>query len=256
MNSKEYIESGILELYVMGSLSATEKAEVEKIASELPEIAAEISIIETALMQHSSSKKPSDRVKQNILKEIQKDSTPIVQLNHNNTYKWLAAASVLLFVISTAISYTYYNSYKKTYNELAALQSEKDELAGNFNTVNNKYLKTNTALKIFRDTANKVIQLKGIGENPSAFVKVMWNSTSKEVCIDITSLPTLEADKQFQLWALADGKPIDAGVFDLNKDEIIRVKNINDAQAFAVTIEPKGGSINPTLSTMVVLGNI
>jgi len=34
------------------------------------------------------------------------------------------------------------------------------------------------------------------------------------------------------------------------------MENIDDAQAFAITLEPFGGVLNPTLDQMYVLGNV
>ena len=42
MNAQEYIESGIIDAYVLGGLSAEENLEVEKYAETYPEIAEEI----------------------------------------------------------------------------------------------------------------------------------------------------------------------------------------------------------------------
>ena len=46
MNSREYIESGILELYVFGKLSDEEIAEVNQMANQYPEVKEEITAIE------------------------------------------------------------------------------------------------------------------------------------------------------------------------------------------------------------------
>jgi anti-sigma-K factor RskA len=72
------------------------------------------------------------------------------------------------------------------------------------------------------------------------------------------AMPSNDADHQYQLWALVNGKPVDLGVFDANgKLEGLQVmKNIGEAQTFAVTLEPKGGSISPTMSQLMVMGNI
>ena len=45
MNSKEYIESGILELYVFGKLTDDEIAEVNQMATQHPEVKEEITAI-------------------------------------------------------------------------------------------------------------------------------------------------------------------------------------------------------------------
>ena len=70
-------------------------------------------------------------------------------------------------------------------------------------------------------------------------------------------MPVNDKDHQYQLWALVGGKPIDLGVFDKSpKDttDMKEMKSIASAEAFAVTLEPRGGSINPTMNEMMVLG--
>ena len=43
---------------------------------------------------------------------------------------------------------------------------------------------------------------------------VFWNTRTHQVAVQVQSLPPLPADKQYQLWSMVDGKPVDAGVFD------------------------------------------
>ncbi len=71
----------------------------------------------------------------------------------------------------------------------------------------------------------------------------------------VKNMPKLSNDQQYQLWALIDGKPKDLGVFDATDDKVIlKMKNTQKAQAFAITIEKKGGSPSPTLDSMQSLG--
>ena len=67
----------------------------------------------------------------------------------------------------------------------------------------------------------------------------------------------LSQENQYQLWAIIDGKPVDVGVFDSNFTGLARMKDIaKGAVTFAVTIEPRGGKLSPTLQTMQVAGNV
>ncbi len=61
---------------------------------------------------------------------------------------------------------------------------------------------------------------------------------------------------QYQLWAIADGKPVNAGMYTEEKDSKIALANIPKAQAFAITLEKKGGSPVPTMENMYVMGEI
>ena len=53
MNTREYIESGVLELYIFGKLSEPENEEVQVYANEYPEIQQEIESIEKAIINLS-----------------------------------------------------------------------------------------------------------------------------------------------------------------------------------------------------------
>jgi anti-sigma-K factor RskA len=89
---------------------------------------------------------------------------------------------------------------------------------------------------------------------------VAFSPGKKEVMIDLSSLkmPVNDQEHQYQLWALVDGKPVDLGVFDSTDDRsgMKRMKSVSGAQAFAVTLEPKGGSVNPTMEQMMAIGSI
>ena len=84
---------------------------------------------------------------------------------------------------------------------------------------------------------------------------VYWDKRSKDVYLHVNNMPAATTGKQYQLWALVDGTPVDAGVFDISSaNPMIKMKNIPRAQGFAVTLEPTGGSIKPTPEQMYVLG--
>ncbi|HSH64562.1 MAG TPA: anti-sigma factor, partial [Bacteroidia bacterium] len=106
----------------------------------------------------------------------------------------------------------------------------------------------------------KTVILKGLDKAPNAIASIYWNQSSKEVYLNISEIPTPPEDKQYQLWAIVNGKPVDAGIFDLtpntNTAVLRKMKPINDAQAFAITLEKRGGTKVPTLNAMYLLGNV
>ena len=44
---------------------------------------------------------------------------------------------------------------------------------------------------------------------------------------------------QYQLWAIADGKPVNAGMYTEEKDSKVALSKIPKAQAFAITLKRK-----------------
>ena len=70
-------------------------------------------------------------------------------------------------------------------------------------------------------------------------------------------MPQPQAGQQYQLWAIVDGKPVDAGMVEIDPGKALhRMKNIPKAEAFAITLEKAGGSPTPTLTAMFVMGKV
>jgi len=69
-------------------------------------------------------------------------------------------------------------------------------------------------------------------------------------------MPKLPSDKQYQLWALIGSSPVDLGLFDLpeSNNVILKMKNTQKADAFAITIENRGNTGGPDLGQLQSMG--
>jgi Anti-sigma-K factor rskA len=171
-------------------------------------------------------------------------------------YKYAVAASVTIALLTSYLAYDYRTRFIEkeiAFNELTA---QNQRVAEDYNVVNNKLDKIQGDLAIIESTAFKKVVMKGTPNASSALASVYWNESTKEVYISVQNLKDLARENQYQLWAIVDGKPVDAGVFDNNFAGLLKMKNISGAAAFAVTIEPRGGLAAPTLNTMQVVGAI
>jgi hypothetical protein len=103
---------------------------------------------------------------------------------------------------------------------------------------------------------SKKIELKGVENHPDMLADVYWH-TSKKVFLEIKNLPAAPTGKQYQLWAIVDGKPIDMGMYDpKNKSKVQAMKSVEIPQAFAITLEKEGGNPTPTMEEMYMMGTI
>jgi anti-sigma-K factor RskA len=103
----------------------------------------------------------------------------------------------------------------------------------------------------------QTVTMPGTKSFPSSLATVYWNKSSKQVFLLANNLPQPAAGKQYQLWAIVDGKPVDMGVFDSNTgtaDLLQKMKSVDNAEMFAITLENKGGSPVPTMDQMYVAG--
>lgn len=267
---KAYIESGVLELYVMGDLALTEQREVELMAAQHPEIKTELIQIEKSLESYAetNSIEPAEELRDNILAKMYNSSSseaivvPMSSTGSNNIsfYKYGFAASLAFLFISLAALLTVYNRLQDSKQQLSQLQVANQTYASRVNLLDKQLGYSNVALTVLKDPGFTYIDLKGTAGAPKAKLLVAYNSDKKEVMIDLASMkmPANDTSHQYQLWAMVNGKPVDLGVFDSSTDStgMIRMKAITNAQAFAVTLEPKGGSVNPSMDQMMAMGSV
>jgi anti-sigma-K factor RskA len=265
VNVEQYISSGILEAYVLGELPEQERIEVEKNLKLYPELRNELALIEETqeklLMKTAITPGPS--VKRSLFAKIDasRESAKVVQLPSAETgssfWKFAAAASVTVALIASYLAYDYRDKWKKTESNLAELTAQNQQIASDYNTVNQRLDAIENDLRITNNPDFNRILMRGTPNAPGALASVYWNEKTKEVYLSIQDLKELSQEKQYQLWAIIDGKPVDAGVFDSNFKGLLKMKQIGSGAAtFAVTIEPRGGKQSPSLETMQVAGNV
>nr|WP_246559013.1 anti-sigma factor [Hymenobacter piscis] len=170
--------------------------------------------------------------------------------------RWMIAASVALLVLSGLGNYLLYNRLKETEANLQVAQTEQSRYAATQKAALNE---RDQQLAVLRNEAFQPVDLKGTPKAPEALARVYYNARTKAVYVDVRNLPALPEGKQYQLWALDNGKPVDAGMLadaTASGDSIQQMKNIASAQAFAMTVEDIGGVESPTMSTLTVIGNI
>ncbi len=270
---KTYLESGILEQYVLGDLSKEEMLEVEGYAAQYPEIRHELNEIENALQKYAQQNaiEPSEKIRSNIIEalgfdENESTSEPTVKAigsisGTTKFYKYAFAASLTLLFISIILLINLNNKLNESYTQIAVLESGNQKFSNQVNFMESQLTDTKNALQFYRNPSSyKIVTLKGSEKAPDASIVVAFNPDREEVMIDMANLnmPSNDEEHQYQLWAIVDGKPVDLGVFDSASDTsgMKKMKSVKSAQAFAVTLEPRGGSVNPTTEQMMAIGNI
>lgn len=253
MNIKEYLDSGVLELYVLGELTDAEQKEVEQMMAQHPEIREELNHIELATESvfNKLGMAPANGIKEALLGSINEQP-------ETKSFNWLVAASISIAVISSIIAGNYYLKYSDASSELSDLKSENIRIADQLNTVNNELDQLDQSVAILMNEGFERITLNGTDNSPESKAFVYWNAELSEVYFSIAAMQELTEEQQFQLWAIIDGTPVDMGLIDIDNPNLLsKMKSIyGKPAAFAITIEPKGGSESPTLEQMQVIGYV
>jgi hypothetical protein len=187
---------------------------------------------------------------------VQSNTLPDIR----NNMAWSIAASILL-LISLGINIYLYNKSSVTqsnYNAIVAtnhkLDSSAKALTENMKEMTASIDRYKNDMSILMDPMYKMVELKGQKAAPDAKAMVCWCPGSKLVYFENEKMPEPPKGMQYQLWAIVDGKPVDAGMITMGTG-LHKMKDITNAQAFAVTLEKEGGSDTPH-GDMFVMGNI
>lgn len=293
MNIQEYISSGIVESYVLGIADVAERAEFERMCAAHPEVLAAREAFEIALEEQTRSKtlRPSANIKSKIFSTIEMEGTAdkpafsgggsgtspfsferdslqndpefskakVRTISNKNWQQYIAVAAVILLLCSTALNFYFFNRYKEYNERYQTLVASQSELASHNEVLQTRLLDYEKAVEMMKDPGMAIVKMPAqpSSPDPSSATTVYWDTVTRDVYLAINKLPAPSDDQQYQLWAMVDGKPVDAGVIEMKEGAgMIKMKNIPRAQAFAITLERKGGSPTPSLDKLYVMGKV
>lgn len=256
MNVEEYIASGILEAYAIGEVNEAERRDVERMLSQHPEVREELARVEETLeaVAFATGVSPKEGMREKILSAA-RPAAKVVPISAT-WWKFAAAASIAIALMTSYMAFHYRQQWQQTELALNQLTEQNVRIANNYNVVNEKLDKLQGDLHIIESPAFTKVVMTGTLNDKEALASVYWNAKSNEVFLSIQQLKAIAKENQFQLWAIVEGKTVDAGVFDGDFAGLLKMKSIAGAAAFAITVEPRGGSVNPTLGTMQVIGTV
>jgi anti-sigma-K factor RskA len=274
-----YIASGVVESYVLGLATNEERAELEQLLPQHPELQDALTDFEQSLenFHQTQAVVPPPAIKANLMAqlagEFATDTTslttptaPVVQLNHNNTstakvrsmqlWRNVAAAMVALLVGSVALNVYYYNAANEAQQTVKNLISQNNSLQASIDATQVRMQEMNNGFKLMADPNVLTVKLTAAANelNGNA-ATVFWDSRTKDVFVMNTALAPAPAGKEYQLWAIVDGVPVDAGMMGKCAEGVCKMKNIQKAQAFAISLEDAGGNPTPK-GTIYVLGKV
>lgn len=279
----EYIASGILESVTLGLASQQEVQEVACLSKIYPEIREEFVRVQKRCeeMMLKSAQAPNPSVRNSVLEAIAqipqekpesnthhetKPEAKIIPMNPapevkgvSPMWKMMAAASL---VLTLGIGALWFVSNRETKRLDSALASMENDRMKNDQVLQAMILEKDHLKEVQEVLTGKNLQtvlMNGTAMEPTASVKVMWSTDMKKAVMHAEKITPPPANMQYQLWVIADGKPVSVGLF--NYDEVEQMTdpfdvNAQNITAFAITLEKMGGSPTPTMEKMVVMGPI
>lgn len=98
---------------------------------------------------------------------------------------------------------------------------------------------------------SRVVEMTATNVAPRAHARLSYNRRTGVIELTVSDMPPLPVGKTYQLWLLIGGSPVSAGTFNIWPGGRAMMHgqlaaDALEASAFAVTLEPAGGSNKPT----------
>ncbi len=260
MSLKDSMDPRIEELlpfYALDALNDEERELVESYLAQHPEAREELNELHSgasALPYGIPPVEPPRQVKESLMARVNADAEARVHSSMQMTpqparrVSWFenmfqvlslgaaVAAMIWVIVLNTQVS--------RLQNEIAGLH---DTLAAQSNSLEQ------IIANLPQSPPSNVItvSVKGTDVQPHAHGQLIADPKEQSAVLVISGLPKLEANKTYQVWLIEGDKPVSAGLLsvDENGQGVVIVTSeeaISSFKALAISIEPEGGSPQPT----------
>ncbi len=247
MNKEQFLETGLLEQYILGLTDEEETELVEKYLNQYPELKEKVQDAQQSLEQYARqyALRPPEELRERVVREV-RHFEPATQSFSFDWRKWVSYAALIaltagLFFSNRALQRNQ-NQLQKANLQLTECQREKNDLT-----------ESAAIAAFFSDQGTQTIYLGGSAPSGGEHAIAYWNIDDQKAFVNIADLPEPPEGKQYQIWVDVDGEMINAGLLALN-ESIQPITFHPDAESLNITVEPLGGSNHPTVEKLLVNG--
>lgn len=242
MNIQSFLDSGIIEDYILGVASPQDVAKIEELASENEEVAQIIEATKHRLLDYILLY-DAEEVKLSLGERLMPYQ------------KYIKIAAVLLLIISLVFNFYFYIAWQNSQKQIQSILHENSYIHQQLAQRKQYIQNVKQSLATLNHQHNQVFTLAGVGEYKKFSAKIYWNTNNKAVYL-CNNMPQPPKNKQYQLWYVKNNKVYDAGLVNLDSKEMYsQMKTIQEADAFVLTLEKKGG-VPVSEGLTCALGNI
>ncbi|WP_066221296.1 anti-sigma factor [Formosa haliotis] len=260
MNEKihKFLNSGLLENYLIGATTAKETELVETYISKFPEVENAYNQLQHNLeivSKYHAVEAPSS-VLDKILHTIDND-TPVIQLQpeletkQKPWFKYYSIAASVVAILFACASFIFFSQNVELKKENQIVVEEIFDLRSDIEMNNKKLDNVMAQFKQLNNPETQKYIIKGNNRAKNLKTVAYINPKDKTSMIDVVSLPDLPQEQCYQIWAELNGKMVNLGILDETDRQLKSIPYTENALGLNITIEPKGGNTNASLENSV-----
>jgi len=242
---KIFLDSDLLEKYLLGTTNEQESLQVERYIAMYPEVRETYNELqenlETFAKMHAME--TPEGLKNKILARIKSENA-----GRRKFFRYAIAASFAAIMFASA-SYFLWNQNQNLQEENTIvnnkIESLKEDMRLELEDVRNQFI-------VLNNPQTRRYNVKGNTKAKELKAIAYINPVKKLSYINVKNLPNLPKDQSFQMWAEVNGEMINLGIIDkkAGKERLLALPYADKAVSY-ITIEPKGGNNSPTVKNIV-----
>jgi anti-sigma-K factor RskA len=248
-----FLESGLLEKYVVGDTNYDENILVENYISKYPEVKSKYEMLQDNL-EILSELNALDAPKESlnfILDSIEDSKVIHLHTKPKRVSIWLSiAASAAAILFATTAAFFFFQN-QKLIDENQVVVEEIFDLRSDIEYTNNKLESVMQQFMRLNNPETEKYIIRGNMRAKNLKTVAYINPKEKTSMIEVVSLPQLPEEQCYQMWAQLQDKMVNLGILDAANTDLRSIPYTENALAFEITIEPKGGNETATVENSV-----
>ncbi|WP_111682033.1 anti-sigma factor [Winogradskyella tangerina] len=242
-----FLNSNLLNKYLVGEASYDETKEVEFFISNYPEAAEAYEKLQNNLdlIAKAGAVDVPNHVLGNILNALDEtNETKVIQLVQNKKTPWYSIAATAAAVLFAVSSFFLYQKNKGLMDENNVVVEEIFDLRSDIEKNNAKLDELSAELnKLNHPDARKYV-INGNERYKSLKTVAYINPVEKTSMIDVITLPQLPEDQHYQIWAELQDRMVNLGILDESNRKLKQIPYMEDALALSIKIGKDGEETN------------
>ncbi|WP_027077725.1 anti-sigma factor [Maribacter antarcticus] len=242
---KTFLESDILERYLLGNTTEMETLQAERYIAMYPEVRKVYNELQENLETYAKlhAVQTPDGLKEKIIARIRSE-----RAGRRKFFRYAMAASVAACMFASA-SYFFWNQNQSLQEENNMVSNKikllEQDMKQQLEDVRNQFI-------VLNNPQTKKYNVRGNNNAKELKAVAYINPVKKLSYINVKKLPHLPEDQCFQMWAEVNGEMLNLGIIEeaTKSDNLLALPYAKNAVGY-ITIEPKGGNQNPTVENIV-----
>ena len=239
-----FMNSGLLDNYVIGTTTPDENLEVENYIAKFPEVAAAYDQLQDNLEILAISH--SVEAPKHILEAIMEDVSPVITMpsapRHHRT-PWFSIAASIAALIFAGTAFLLHEQNLSLAHENQVVVEEIFDLRNDIQDNNDRLESVMLQFMNLNNPETEKYVLRGNSRAKNLKTVAYINAVDKTSMIDVVSLPKLPENQTYQIWAELQDRMVNLGILDESeRNKLKTIPYTENALGLSITIEPKSGA--------------